>query len=622
MQQNPIIYQTNYKAVSSHLDVQDAVKTVKIRKENVSNPTLSYFATGSRYQNKYFHDHEYDLYEYGRIIDTEALVARTFQKKKTLMFKQGYTITSKNPDNLAYVKQRLNEIEYVSQVPFRNLLREMAQNLIAFHNTYVAKARKKDASSGKIRMHRGKKEVQPVAAWFNMAPETMQAKINDAGEPKRYRQWITGHKYREFPEENVIHIAYNKRTGMKMGTPPLEAVKDDILALRRIEESVETLIYKSLFPIIHVQVGTEKHPARTLPNGQSEVSAAISLLENIEDNGGLVTSERVNVTSVGAESLALRVEAYLQHFKKRVYAGLGMSGIDFGDGDTTGRATGEVLSASLADSVIDYQIEIEETVTRQMFDELLLESGRYSAPYEITEDDRVFLQLRNVSTEEMVLKENHVINKVNSGLLTLPEARAELGKENLTEEELSQLLAYVETKKMNELEVEKARQMGEIETANAIKVSKAAPKPAAASSSSSGNKTGTTKSGNPKQKTNKQKGAGNAAKNGTAPKNTRDNIESSLIKLIHDGSTTNRLVLKAHRLLADYGMEKLTYGLLDAEDGIDKDLDTEIRHIVSDMLECLDTKDLNSIKINTIVGKAIDKIELYVNNIHCKTNNN
>ena len=129
-----------------------------------------------------------------------------------------------------------------------------------------------------------------------------------------------------------------------MGTPPLEPVKDDILALRRIEESIETLIYKSLFPIIHVKVGTDQNPAQTLRDGTSEVAAMSSVLRELDDSGGVVTSERVEIKSIGAESLALRVESYLNHFQERVMIGLGVSSTDLGIGDSSGKATGIVIS--------------------------------------------------------------------------------------------------------------------------------------------------------------------------------------------------------------------------------------------------------------------------------------
>lgn len=620
-----VIYQTNYKPIGSagDLSISDGIKTFS--KHVVNNPTISYMATKGQYGNRQFLDHEYDLYEYGRIIDTEALVSRTFQKKKTLVFKQGFRIVSKSDENLEYIKQRINEIEYVSKTPFRRLLREIAQNIINFHNSYLVKVRKADASTGQVRKYRNRKKVDPVAGYFSIPPESVQIRPNEAGDPKRFRQYVTGNKYREFAEENVVHSYYNKRTGFLMGTPPLEAVKDDILALRRIEESVETLIYKSLFPIVHVQVGTEKHPAKTLPNGVSEVAAATRLLENIEDNGGVVTSERVQINAIGSESLALRVESYLDHFKKRVFAGLGMSGIDFGDGDATGRATGEVLSAALADSVIDYQVEIEELVTREIFDELLLESGRYSAPYEITEEDRVFLELRHRSADEQIKKESHTLNLMNAGLLMHNEGREEIGRVPLTEEQTKEMFAYRNQKYMDELEIEKAKQTGQNQTVEQIKVAKAAPKPAAAGGASKPKASTAKKTagGNSKGKTNKAKASSNSTTNKTTPKNqhTKDSIVATLSGLIGNKSSTERLILKSHRLLSDFGMVRMTYGVMDSSEFMDPDLDKEIRSIVIGMTDSLEASDINSIKIKAIVGTAIDKTAVYVNNIQNNSDN-
>ena len=330
-----LLFQTNYNPDPERHSLTDLAKPLKIYK--AKNPSVSFFTTRSvpfSNHKRAFDNGEYDLYETGRIIDTESLVMRAFNKKNTLMFRDGYEIRSKNEENLKYVKKRLAEIEFVSEKSFDDILREYAYNLVAFHNPYIVKVRKEEASTGEIRKHKNKKKLKPVAAYFCLAPETMEKRLNDAGEATRYRQYIgINGRYREFAEHNIIYTPFNKRSGFTMGTPPLESTKEDILALRRIEESVETLIYKSLFPIIHLKVGTDKAPAKTLPNGQSEVDVATQLLENIDDNGGIATSERIDITAIGAESLALRVESYLDYFKKRVFAGLGMSAIDFGDGD-------------------------------------------------------------------------------------------------------------------------------------------------------------------------------------------------------------------------------------------------------------------------------------------------
>lgn len=570
------LYKTNYSPQVSQSNFKDVVQTVK--RKDIKSPNISYF-TGNRGSFKEvgdFQEHAYDLYEYGRIIDTESFVSVAFKKKRTLVLKQGFNINSKNEENLKYVKQRISEIEYVSKTPFRKFLKELAFNLIAYHNAYIAVVRNFDASSGKVTSYYGRKDLDPIAAVFNLAPETITVKPDsDTGEIVTYRQSINSQKYRDYSPENIIHVHYDKRTGFLMGTPPLEPVKDDILALRRIEESVETLIFKNLFPIIHVKVGTEKHPARTLPNGISEVSEATKMLRDIEDDGGLVTSERVEVSSIGSESLALRVESYLKHFKQRVYSGLGMSNMDFGDGDTTGRATGEVLSASLADSVVDYQTEIEDAITRFLFDQFLVESGRYNGAYEITEEDRVFLELKHRSQADMITQESHTLNKMQSGLITHDEARHDIGKKPIDETQYKNTSNYRLTKAQVELN----------------------PKP-----TTTGTATKTVKS------------ASNTSQSKVKPKNqhTKDSFES----LLNESISTDRLLTSGYRMLCDYGMQKLTHGIMGINDAIDNDLSCMIRTELFTLVNNLKDLDENPIRINVLASKIVDKIDKYVDNIH------
>ena len=70
------------------------------RLKTVKNPSLSFFGpTGDYARSTYWQSHAYDLYEYSRIIDTEAFATRAFNKKTTLMFKAGYSLSSENEKN-------------------------------------------------------------------------------------------------------------------------------------------------------------------------------------------------------------------------------------------------------------------------------------------------------------------------------------------------------------------------------------------------------------------------------------------------------------------------------------------------------------------------------------------
>ena len=395
---------------------------------SVDNPVLSFFGPATKNvikRSERFTEQEYNLYEYGRIIDTEALVARTFTKKKGLMFRNGYELSSKNKKNIDYIEKRFREIAMVSKRPWQVILDELATSLISLHNSFYVKVRKETASSGKERVDFNGKRLKPIAGIFVVPAETMVQKIDDAGNVHLYRQWMPRNKWRDFDIYNVGHMFYNKRPGYTIGTPCLEPVRDDILALRRIEECVEKLIYKSLFPIIHVKVGTEKHPCKTLPDGTNEVDIATRYLEQMEEDGGLATNERVEIKAIGAESLALRISEYLNYFKNRVYAGLGMSGMDFGEASQTTKSSGEVLSQALADQVADYQKTFEQFMNVLIM-ELLLERGDYKNELDVEEKDIVSFVFNPIDKSEKIAKESHILSLANAGLLMIDEAREEL----------------------------------------------------------------------------------------------------------------------------------------------------------------------------------------------------
>ena len=510
-----IITSSNYSSAPKINDsIANTVKPVLIGREITKSPVLSFFGPRVNSVSNYteFTPHEYDLYEYSRIIDTEAIVYKAFERKKSLMFKNGYLLTSDSDDNISYIKQRLKEFHYVSGKSFEGFVEELAYNLIMFHNAYVLMYRDLDKSTGKS-ISVGYEEIEPLAALFNMPTESIERKLKDDGSVSRYKQKISYTKYRTFSPKIIRHLTYNKRPGFTMGTPPLEAVKDDIIALRRIEESVETLIYKSLFPIIHVKVGTETHPATTLRDGSSEVSAMSKVLKEIDDSGGVVTSERVEIKSIGAESMALRVESYLEYFKNRVMIGLGVSTTDLGIGDSSGKATGSIISQTLKEAVIDMQRVVARFITEEIFSDLLVESGKYKAKYMIPEEEMVTLSFNSVDHDSQIKIESHWLNLANSKMISQSELRALIGKRPMSDDEMRQVGQWEEN----------TASPSEVENVKANTESSKASAKAAVISARAAAKAKTTSTSGSKQ--NKKSGASNSSKAATKPKNQYSDSE-------------------------------------------------------------------------------------------------
>jgi hypothetical protein len=249
---------TNY---TSDFDILDARKIGELKKVR-TGPT---FVDPNRIRRSNVYaffsgNKEYDFTEAYRIADTESFVSSALSKKKNLILKDGYSLVSENEDDVLYIARRLNELAYVTDVPFTTLLEDITTSILHNHNCFLYQARKEASSTGNIRKVDGKK-VQPIAGFFYLPETKLDLLEDELGDVVAYKYNISRGIYNEFYKEEVLHLTVNKKPGINIGTPPLEAVKDDILSLRQIEESLERLIYKLSIPLIHMKVGTEKIPA-------------------------------------------------------------------------------------------------------------------------------------------------------------------------------------------------------------------------------------------------------------------------------------------------------------------------------------------------------------------------
>lgn len=575
-----ILLNTNYS--SNPKVIKDALssKALGIKRQSLSNPGLSYFGKRTSGFNDTiysgFKNHEYDLFEYSRIIDTEAIVAKAFERQRALIFKNGYYFESNNPKNVEYIKSRIREIEYVTGLTFRNFIEEMAYNLVMFHNSYILMVRNEKKSTGET-VNVGNKELEPIAGWFNLPTETIQRKLKENGDVEMYKQYMDPATFRIFSPEKVRHLKYNARSGFTMGTPPLEAVKDDILALRRIEESVETLIYKGIFPMIHVKVGTESNPAKILVDGSDEVEKMGYVMQELDEYGGITTSERVEVKAIGSESLALRVESYLEYFKDRVMLGLGVSDIDMGIGDSSGKATGQIISQTLKEAVINKQDAISEFITHVLFKPLLVESGMYDAEYLIPEEDLVKFKFNHVDQDARIKIESHILNMFNSGLLSINEARLEIGYKEIGDKEISRIGK----------DKEMILPTYQVETAKVAAAAAAQSK----KENSSGNKT-------------KADGAKKASISKTSPKNQfSDSLSSSLFPI-----DEIRAAMPNKALLSEY-IENHVKLIVDISDS---QMDNNVKDIVSVFSDSLylagQSEDISDLEIEDLLMKMYELV--------------
>lgn len=372
---------------------------------------------------------EYDLVQIGRIEDTESYVRQAFKKKIGLMFKEGFDLSGPDKKTVRYIKVRLSQIAMASGIPTASLMRSIGSGLIKKSNAFLLKVRKTEASGGRVRVLKTGRELQPVAAYFILPPETMEVDADEYGNIRKWRQMMPGGDYKDFRPDDIIHFKFDAKEGFIWGTPTIIPVIDDIRALRKIEENIELLVYQHLFPLFHYKVGTETAPAGITETGEREIDVVKREIQFMPSEGGIVTPERHEIKMIGAEGRALRAEGYLDHFKKRVFAGLGVSAVDMGEGETANRATADNMSRALIDDVKDFQDIMEMQFNEFIIKELLLEST--FGDEVLNEEHLVQLKFHEIDIDKRIKLETHAADMYMKHGTTHDELRISQGKEPL-----------------------------------------------------------------------------------------------------------------------------------------------------------------------------------------------
>lgn len=386
----------------------------------------------------------YDLGEIAKALDVESLFTASVRRHRELLLKEGWFFHGKNQETVKYVKKRIREIEMISGEPINAIIREAITNLVAYGNSFMVVKRDANRSSGgQIRMF-GKK-LDPISAIYLADPTTMSVKKNDFGRPTTWKQELPSQglnnkgAHKSFPAQDVIHFTLDRKSGFTFGTPYVIPVLDDIRALRRLEELAELVTHKHTFPMFHAKVGTADKPAGmiTTPSGEtlSEVDTVRSQVDAMPPEGGLVTSERVNIDLMGTNSAVLDLKPYLEYFEARVMGGLRLSGIDLGRGNTANRATAQSVTKNLVDACTEIQNVFAETFCMKLIDILILEGG-----FDLTEENKVEVRFPAIDREEMRAHVNTGQQLFLSNLITEDEFRTEyLGKEPMADDQRENL---------------------------------------------------------------------------------------------------------------------------------------------------------------------------------------
>ena len=363
---------------------------------------------------------EYDLLEPYTLLDVEAIFYNALRRQHSLMFRNGVEWVGEEPDKVDYIHKRCNQFGFMMGQTFETFLKEVLWNLLVCSNCIVAKIRDEEASGGTKSKKNDNKT--PVAAYIILPPHTIFPFLDGRGHIEFWRRFYKdGRPYRDYDPEDIIHWKWDVKPGHIYGTPRSIPVRDDIYALRRLEENIELLLVHHLFPLFHVKVGTETQPVDYLPDGASEIDVVRAAIMNMPKEGVFVTDHRVEIEVHGAKGEGLDPMPILEHFKKRVYIGLGISSLDVGESDTSNRSTADNVSQNLKDRVKADLSLFGSMVKMQILRDLFTES---SQNWNIQDAVAVVgLAFQEIDVDNQIKLENHAANMFNNHVIDQDEAR-------------------------------------------------------------------------------------------------------------------------------------------------------------------------------------------------------
>lgn len=416
------------KIVLTSDDKKSLAKAFKVAALSLGADDNSIFST----QRTKFQESPYDFDTIIQAIDTDSYARQAISKYKELFWKEGWTIVGENPDAVDYLWRRIDFMEIAMSRPFQEFLTEVIDQLVKFHNVFIVKSRGNLAPyfPGRLRVE---SDQLPVVGYYVLPTEKIEIYCDKHNKPKKYRQKIDsvytpmGDQPRqpEWKPEDVIHLHLDRKPGRAFGTPFLISSLDDVRSLRQIEQDILNLIHRELFPLYVVKIGTEDHPAE-----QEEVENAQADIAAMRVDGAMIVPHRFDIDVMGADGNVFDASKYVTHFKERVAMGLGVYPHHLGmsssgmSQDATDR-----LDSALYDRIKFYQKSIEEAVRFFMINELLVEGGfnPFDSPELDGASDRCYLRFNEIDNDTKIKKEAHIINKVTSNLVNIPEGRTELG---------------------------------------------------------------------------------------------------------------------------------------------------------------------------------------------------
>lgn len=392
----------------------------------------------------------YDLAQIKNAVLTDSYLAVAVRKFSQLITKAGYQIKSKNENAANYVNDRIKVIEFRTKIPFYTLITSIARDLYTYSNSYIIKTR--DNNTEKFGLKAEKIfSGGAISGLFLADPASVTIRRNDTGAIDVY---VINQE--EYSPNDVIHLYIDKMNNADYGTSRIYSALEDVTMLRKAEGLVMTILYRFAIPVLHIKVG---NTAEGQYATQKEINDARDAFQEMPNDGFIVTNERTAIEAITPNMQANQLLKFLEYLELRVFSALNASKSSMGRGG--GQSSADNTEALMHDEVRAFQNVITNFIEKYLFTELLLEGGFNPL---LNKDDYVAFEFNEVSIDTKIKIESNTIQKYQGNVITLEEARRELGFSNEVSEE--DMYAFTITQK-GKLDLVDAQANAAIKTAKA-----------------------------------------------------------------------------------------------------------------------------------------------------------
>lgn len=412
-----------------------------------------------------YEEPDFDMTDIEEAYDTDSYIRQGVDKYVDQLFKEGYSFYGKDTNIVDYLRLRLAYIAEATGTPTNQFLIDIAEDIVKYGNAMIVKSRNSDQNALPQGVSvTGLGGGDPIVGYFCANPSTMTCMRDEYGTITKWQQ-ETDAGTQEFNPEDVVHFYYKRKKGNAYGTSFLVPVLDDVRALRQAEENVLKMMYRNIYPFHHVKVGTEEEPGT-----ETEVEKMASTIDDMEIDGGIVTTERVEIKAIAANQV-IDAEPYLRYMEERVFSGMGIPEIMFGRGDTANRSTGDNMTSEMADRIRAIHRIIESFFNEFIIKELLMEGGYDPI---LNPDQIVELKFNDNDIDVLIKKEVHAIYKYEHNAITEDEMRLQIGMDPIEDSARERMFVELITREtlriQHEMSLEQqkeaAKEKGTAETNN------------------------------------------------------------------------------------------------------------------------------------------------------------